>query len=288
MTFQSVLFPQIGARGTRAPAAGTIVDAPECFGDLNLDQIIEAITAGKKDYDLKPFFHTPLHDGDIISYRQEVAQDLENEAVLACIRAFAQQMIIVRRYLGMIERLEYQYHKEGWFLETVDVYCAAVSQLAADLAPAPLRSRGLLAFREYLARYAASAAFTTLQAETAAVKRDLAAIRYCVIVKGNTVRVRRYEEEIDYSADVEETFEKFKQGAVKDYTVKLAIGAGMNHVEAQILGLVARLNPEVFAGLDRYCAAHGDFLDETVASSTARSNSTWLITITSRRSSGRG
>jgi hypothetical protein len=40
----------------------------------------------------------------------------------------------------------------------------------------------------------------------------LSAVRYCVLIKGSAIRVRKYESEIDYSADVEDTFKKFKEG----------------------------------------------------------------------------
>jgi DNA mismatch repair ATPase MutS len=39
----------------------------------------------------------------------------------------------------------------------------------------------------------------------------------------------------------------------------------MNHVEAQILELVARLHPETFSKLGEYCAHHQSYLDDTVA-----------------------
>jgi DNA mismatch repair ATPase MutS len=64
---------------------------------------------------------------------------------------------------------------------------------------------------------------------------------------------------------VEETFEKFKQGAVKDYRVKFSTDAGMNHVEAKILDLVAQLYPDIFLNLDNYCTKNGNYLDETIA-----------------------
>jgi DNA mismatch repair ATPase MutS len=64
--------------------------------------------------------------------------------------------------------------------------------------------------------------------------------------------------------EVETTFEKFKQGAVKDYRLDLYKGSGMNHIEAQILDFVARLYPEQFAALDHFYGGHSQFVDETI------------------------
>jgi DNA mismatch repair protein MutS len=38
----------------------------------------------------------------------------------------------------------------------------------------------------------------------------------------------------------------------------------MDHVEAQILDLVAKLHPETFAGLEEFCVRHERYVDETV------------------------
>jgi DNA mismatch repair ATPase MutS len=96
------------------------------------------------------------------------------------------------------------------------------------------------------------------------IKDDLSSVKYCLIIKGNNVKVSKYESEIDYSIEVEKTFEKFKQGAVKDYRVEFPIEMGMNHVEAQILDLVAQLYPDIFLSLNDYCEKKGNFLDETI------------------------
>ena len=88
---------------------------------------------------------------------------------------------------------------------------------------------------------------------------------YCVQIKGNGFAVRKYRGESDYSAEVEATFEKFKQGAVRDYRVKFTTSDEMNHIEAKILEFVAKLHPEIFGALDDFCARHSDFLDRTVA-----------------------
>ena len=50
MTFQSILFGKnIDKLRTNSP------EAPPFFADLNLDQIVDAITEGKQEYNLKPF-----------------------------------------------------------------------------------------------------------------------------------------------------------------------------------------------------------------------------------------
>lgn len=237
---------------------------PDFFPDLNLDQIVDAITKPKLAYNLNPFFWTPLRDAETVRYRQEVMQDLENETIMGHIKAFAARMSMVRRYLSMVAKLDFDYHRKGWILEAVLVYCDALTALARHLADAPLRSRGLSAFREYLERYVQSPAFQSLATEGQQVKRALEEVTYCVTIETGKFKVKRYEGEADYSPEVGKAFEKFKQGDVQDYLVQPLERAGMSHIEAKILEFVARLYPQPFAVLDRFCAKHPRFLDETI------------------------
>jgi hypothetical protein len=68
------------------------IQPPACLRDLNLDQIIEAATVAKKDYDLQPFFYLPLADAETIVYRQEVARDLQDNTWRGHIGAFAEKI----------------------------------------------------------------------------------------------------------------------------------------------------------------------------------------------------
>jgi DNA mismatch repair protein MutS len=239
-------------------------EAPAFFADLNLDQVIESITAGRGEYNLKPFFHVPLTSVQAIEYRHQIFRDLERKAVFDGIRTFAEKMRAMREHLAQARKLRYKHQKESWFLDAVEVYCGAVIGLADDLAQADVRSRGLLGFREHLAEYARSRPFTRLVAETKKLKEDLSKVRYCLHIRGNRVRVSRYESEPDYSADVEATFERFQQGAVKDYLVEFPGWPDMNHVEAQVAQLVGQLYPDVFSALDVYCDRNSGYLDATI------------------------
>ncbi len=259
MAFHSILFKN-GEDSAKAQAA----EAPAYFGDLNLDQVVASILEGKEEYRLAPFFYASLRDVDAITYRHEVMRDIENAAVFDRVTSFARDFQAMRERLAQAEKLFYVYQKEAWFLDAVSIYCEAVESLQEALFGVELASRGMRDFRDYLAAYTASERFVSLREETRSVRSGLAGIRYCVLVKGSTVKVRKYDEESDYSAEVERTFEKFKQGAVKDYRVEFQSWAQMNHVEERVLDMVAQLFPESFSSLDRYCAENRGYLDETV------------------------
>jgi DNA mismatch repair protein MutS len=257
--FRSILY--IEAEAQAAPDA----EAPEPLRDLNLDQVVAAVTAGRDEYRLSPFFYAPLRSVAAVKYRQDVFRDLEDRAALEPVRSFAHEMQVMREHLAQAAKLHYPYQKKRWFLDAVAVYCDAVRSLARDLQGSAIRSRGLLGFLDYLVAYTASDAFTALVDETIRLQADLAKIRYCLHIQGNRIRVRHCRSEPDYSAEVLQTFDKFKQGAVKERRFSFSSWPDMNHVEAAILDRVARLFPETFSDLDEFCTRHDDYLDETVA-----------------------
>ncbi len=259
MTFHSILF--------EGPDDGTkreTLEAPAFFGDLNLDQIIDAITADWKSYDLAPFYYTPLNDLDAIAYRQEVMQDLEDNILMHAVTSFSREMRAMRERLDQAKKLSYKYAKERWFLGAVQVYYEAVQRLLSYLPALNVKSRGLCAFHEYLTVYVASASFRNLAAEAGKVKSDLSIIRYCLLIKDGSVTVRYSNADSDYSDAVEKTFEKFRRDGVNNYYVETRPPVRDNHIQAQVMDRVALLYPDVFDALSVFCAAHAEFLDETI------------------------
>jgi DNA mismatch repair protein MutS len=258
MTFTSVLFLHPADRSGQEPAA-----PPACYHDLNLDQIVDAITAGKPDYDLPPFFFTPLPDTDSIRYRHEVFRDLQNERVYRHVQTFAADLREMRAHLTQAGKLYYQYEKEAWFLDAVAIYCEAVLALADALAAVPLQSRGLLALRDYLSRYANSDRFTTIQQNIAEIRAALSEIGYCLKIKDSSIQVRQCESELEYSSEITAVFAKF-EGGPGNPSKERPSSAYMNHVEAGVLSLVAKLYPDAFAQLHRFCEENSDYLDPLI------------------------
>ncbi len=240
------------------------LEPPDFLTDLNLDQVLASITAGREEYDLAPYFYVQLERIEAIRYRQEVFRDLENSSVLASVTSFAQRMRDMYAQLAQAADLRVRHQRQAWFRDAVATYCEAVGTLADELAPGELRSRGLVAFRAYLVGYVESAAFTSLVEDTRRMHDALATVRYAVQITGLRVRVRKYEAEADYSTEVVETFARFQHGAAKDYRVGFHDAAEMNSVEEQILDRVARVFSDVFAGLEDYSDRHRDYLDDTL------------------------
>lgn len=255
----------LSANATAVPGAQDQPD-PAYARDLCLDQVVEAITSGREESGLLArLLYQRVRERGTLHYRHEVFRDLEDPSLLAQARHFAEQLRQVRVRLGQLAKMQSAHQREGWFLDAAAIYCDAVRSLADDLTARPISSRGLQAFRDYLASYTASTEFGRLAADTADRKDDLGRIRYLVRIRDARVVVSRYEDEADYSAEIAKVFERFQQGAVKDYRIKYRSWPGMSHVGAQIVDLVARLFADEFSALADYCHRHAGFVDATVS-----------------------
>lgn len=240
------------------------LEAPDFFGDLHCDQVVSRITVNKREYELEPFFYTPLHRLEAIMYRHEVMRDLEKESLFDCVASFTEAMQEMRKSLT-------RPRTQLWFLDAVEIYCNAIKSFMKELDGADCTSRGFQGFRDYLKDYTASAQFMVLSSETKQLATDLRAIRYAVSIRRDEGRftVRKYAAEPDYSTEIEKVFAKFKESSADDYrqTSRLVDDErfGMSHVEAKILEFVTKLHPDIFERLNEFCLNHATYLDETIA-----------------------
>ena len=255
--FTSILFPQGGApKGVEAP--------PDCFPDLHLDEIIAAVTAGYPRH-VDGFFHVPLHDVSTVEHRHQVFRDLECDQTRHAILNFANGMRAMRRRLQQAGQLSNRLQSQGWFIFAVQTFCDTVTLLQDELAGAEPASCGLRDFDRYVTEYVESDTFGNLVRDSAAAQTELHNIRYAVRIQDLRVHVQKYEGQSDYSESVMATFERFAAEASKDYHVSLKDRADMNHVEEQILECVAKLYPDAFASLGRFCRRHQGFVEPTIA-----------------------
>lgn len=240
MSFASVLFT-----GGNDQSAADERPQPDYFTDLNLDQVVASLTAGREEYDLAPFFHARLTSVEAVAYRQAVFGDLEDDALTAGIGEFAGRMRDMRRRLSQADRLRHRYQRQRWFVDAIEVYCEAVVGLAATLEKAHLASEGLRSMRDHVRAYTGSEEFETLQAGLQGVRQALASVHCSLTITGGSVKVRRYEEEADYGAEVLAAFERFKQAEAKSHRVGFTDFVEMNHVDRLRAAGLSFCYPEV-------------------------------------------
>lgn len=241
---------------------------PDCFHDLNLDQVEEALTHAWPEENLAAFFRAPLPTVAAVEYRQAVLKDLERTAVRDAAYAFVRGLRDVRSRIASIDKRYYPYEKERVFLGAAAAYRAAIEVLAHELAQLQLESAGLQRLNAYLADYTASAAFLKFAADVDHLLHELGEIRYDLLVRSGSVTVRAYADERDAGLEVQQLFAKFRNDASGDAT-PAAHGhsglTGLNHIDAQVLDRVALLYPEAFAELDAFCDHYETFIDPVAA-----------------------
>jgi DNA mismatch repair protein MutS len=230
LPFHSILFGRfdLGAGVEDQPA-------PEFFRDLNLDQVVASITESWQDYNLTPFFYTRLSDLDAVSYRQEIMEDFSDGRLMRAVNSFSGAMRAMREHLNQAKDLYYQYAIERAFLGAAEIYWQAAQELSSELTALDLNSRGLRAFRKYLTDYVNSSFFERLVADGQSVITDLSNITYSLQMKDDSITVRHYDGENDYSIAAEETFAKFCRQNDNDHREKVPVPDSMNHIQAQVL-----------------------------------------------------
>jgi DNA mismatch repair protein MutS len=263
--FYSILFPD-EARSL----PGYVNVMPDYFHDLKLDLVADALSKGRDgDAVLKPFY-TPLHDREAILYRQDVFRDLEREGLFKAVRTYADLLIAqaktlagIRECLAGADAPRNDYLTKSELLDLAVAYCALAGNLRMALKELAPMSAGLRGLLNYLDEYLASAAFMEMSAFAAKIKAELGEVRYSMLIKNDTVRVRRFDGELDLSRKIEDVFFKFAQEGVS-YRKEIPEEPHARHMEAAVLSLVASLNRELFDSLDLFCARHGSFIDNAL------------------------
>ena len=259
MAFQSILFLHA------ADLMAGEVPEPACFRDLNLDQLVRAATAGREAYHLEGWYRRLLGDVDAVAFRHEVLAALGDAALRDPVNRFCGELRGVRQQLEAAAKHREARQAQRGRLAAALRYCATLEALDSALRPLQLPARGLQSFRDHLAGLLRSAPFQRLAGTARATKAALDGVHYDMHVFGSAIIVRSHEGGSDYGAEVAATFDRFRHRPAKDYRVDLPAFEDLNHVEAEVLDRVARLDPEPFRLLADFAVANPAFLDEGVA-----------------------
>ena len=268
---------------------------PDCFPDLNLDQIVQAIVADYEEYDLMPFFRQIPGSLETVVYRQEVMRELEVPFIRDSIMAFSRELRKAREFLGYGKTLHNPDQRRKWQLDAAMRYCSAVGGLETALSssalssrtpvlssaalssqdarpdslssvnsiPSGLSSNGLQQFAAWLRLYRNSAGFTAFHAKTEALHQETAGIRYRLEMGRDRVVVGEDDSNTDYCEEINATFAPLIDVPFNEQ-IHFFADLEMSMLENRILEIVKDKHRETFAKLEKWCSEHPVFLDETL------------------------
>lgn len=260
MEFDNILYPE---KDKKSYVADMQI-SQECYENLMLDRIIESIIDGREGYDLEKVYRTPLKSKEAIAYRQDIFLDIANEDVYQVLVRFGKN---VRQIQDIKMKREFRYYKWQqlrWDLHCVTLYCEAVKDLTQYLKLASLNSQGMCLLLQFLEGYCQSDGFTDLDNDSKRICDALGEIQYLMRVSGDTVYVKKYNNEINLSDEVISVFHKFKQHNVENDLEDKVEGLGMNHVEGQILDRVALLFPDEFSSMEIFLAKNEHYFHSKI------------------------
>lgn len=257
--FHSLLF----SRAEPPPSVDSSAE-PNCFKDLNLDQVVSSLIENRDFYNLVGYFRSPLDDRSDIIYRQEIFKDFEVTERREAIESFAKGMRVVRANVAYSRKAHYHVENRRWLLDGIVHYCRCVEEFERFLQDLRPTSTGLQRFSHYLTAYVQSSSYRQLCAQANGVVEGLAKIVYNLWLRGVKVSVAEYDGEADYSAEVARTFDRFRQTDARAATEQKADGHALDHVEAQILDQLTNLFPASFQALEQFCHQHEKFMDALI------------------------
>lgn len=259
MVFQSII------KREKLPVLDSNAEDPEYFGDLNLDQVVRAVTDRYRDFDLRRYFIEPLDTPEEIAYRQGVFTDLRQPELLSAVRRFSDEFRSIQAVLKNLDNL-FDIQREGHLLESARKYCRYLFELRDALESQKSLSDALSGLMEYIAGLLESENFKVLQKDIDEVEEAISGIGYNLVINSNRITVAKPDAQPeDFSIEILKDFAKFGKVEMDDSGDISSRSPDLGHVQAEILKLVEKLYPERIGRLRQFSNAHMEFIDPVIS-----------------------
>ena len=246
-------------------------EEPECFRDLNLDQLLEPVLKNEKNMDLAPCFYTPVPTEAQAVFRQEIQKDLLRRDNLEILDLFSRQICRLaaceeQTNLDLTSGDSWRCHEllYGHILNDGEQYVHCITDLSRRLPVMGLCSEGLRQTADALERLIQSSFFQSLADAQLSLRQKFDGIHYLMQIKYGTIRVKKYEGEENLSEKIASVFRKFQSDRQHDYRKELKEEPYADHVEAAVLQCVSRLYPREFEALSAYVKKFSRYVDGAV------------------------
>lgn len=235
----------------------TAATPPPGFADLHLEVALEGAGAFQR-----AVWCAPPSELATVIYRQEVVAELREPGFRDAATRLVAAIGRARQSLDAFRKAPYRVPAELQLAAVIARYATVIGEVASDLDGLRPSAAGLRDLTGHLAGYVAGREFRELAESTV-----LARIRQETIELGTrsgTVWADREAGRPGWGEQIERTFSRFREPGQQVEPDWSRPRRYLNHVEAQAIGLLAGLFPELFAELHGFVGAHSDFLPATL------------------------
>ncbi len=217
---------------------------PAFYVDLNLDQIIDKITAPWKPFVKKFYLYFPRNE-ECETYRREVYGDVKRQGCYEALCAFLEETEKMEAAQKQEEAVGSPLQKYVWHLWAVSHYCKAFDDLAERLGQVELTSEGMREFQRKLEEHLGSNAYKAMKEETENILRQLMDFRFVITYAKDRISVSAQTSAGDYEAFME-------KGGDRD-RIKLKspflTSPNLSDLENECLKILGAKNPKLFSSI---------------------------------------
>lgn len=233
-------------------------EPPAALADLHLLEVIEKIT---KDGFGRSVWFTPVPDLRVVQYRQAVIAELFNPHFRQVADGLVDDVLTARRAISAADRSHYALPADLARVEAIGRFTSSIFETVRKLSETPPTSAGLRTLAQYLAELSARPGFRQLASTAAGLLDELHGLEFEIGIQGPTVWVGPKTDRAPWVDVVRDTFRRFHSGASGEWAAALQRPQRyLNHVEAQVIELIARQFPDTFARIREFAAANTQFL----------------------------
>jgi len=240
----------------------TSCEGDSLFSDLNINHIINAVTEGYEEYDLKELY-TKRPDSDA-GYRLAVAYDLWDNEIREIVEMFQINLNKAKRYLSIAGNIRPGPVKGKWKLDAAIEYIQAITTLSG-LADKAVTSEGLKRFLSWLQSYTQMEEFIRLRKLSLPLKEQADSISYALKLDfvNNTLCWSDDTFADDICTVLTTIFDRYDLRHVNSEITAFA-DIHMNTLEEKILAILLREHPNLLALLTSFDAQIGSVIHENI------------------------
>jgi len=245
----------------RNEVSSTSCEGASLFSDLNIGQIINAVTEGYEEHGLKELYSQRPDDA---KYPMAVARDLWDDDICGVIERFQIKLNKAKSYLCTAESVHPGPIRGKWKLDAAVEYVEAISTFT-ELADKVVASEGLERFLNWLQTYTQTEEFIQLRNLALPLKRQVDSTPYALTLDFSSDTIYWSEDVFteDVCADLMKAFDRFDLRHINSEITAFA-GIHMNLLEEKIFAIMKKKYPDLLAQLTRFDAHVRDIIHEKI------------------------